>query len=77
MYNPNMARCCGAGILPAIIIQIKCSTAYEPKLSYYTAKLYNPQQNVNTSFFLSTAASSVSSVVRSQKRIAIFNHWLS
>ncbi|MFN5891854.1 MAG: hypothetical protein ACK57R_11080 [Dolichospermum sp.] len=21
-------RCCGAGILPAIIIQIKCSTAY-------------------------------------------------
>ncbi|MFM6818324.1 MAG: hypothetical protein ACKPKB_19315, partial [Dolichospermum sp.] len=27
LYNPNIARCCGAGIQPAIIIEIKCSTA--------------------------------------------------
>lgn len=32
----------------------------------------NPQQNVNTSFFLSTSGSSVSSVVRSQKEDLLF-----
>ncbi|MFM6608927.1 MAG: hypothetical protein ACKPJQ_05725, partial [Dolichospermum sp.] len=27
LYNPNIARCCGAGIRPPIIIQNKFTTA--------------------------------------------------
>jgi hypothetical protein len=26
-YNPKMVKSCGVGILPALIIQIKCTTA--------------------------------------------------
>ncbi|MFM6602971.1 MAG: hypothetical protein ACKPH9_04800, partial [Dolichospermum sp.] len=47
MYNPNIARCCGAGIQAAIIIKIKLTTAYKKIFKYYykpTPKPHPPSE---------------------------------